>query len=516
MNPTRIGPFVLEDNLRPDGKGSVFRGFHTKQRRNAAVKVLSAPLAAASVSACQEFSQEGKTLVELRHPHIARCYGGALDQMQGYLVHELIEGESLAALLARRERLTWDSALEITSQVCAALEHAHSAGFVHGLLSPEKILITEPLGEVKVLDFRVDRHSNPFTSTAAPSDNPFAYLAPEQLGSQPTTTVKIDLFSLGAILFHAISGQLPHQASTREEMLELRRTLRPPRLSSLALDCPVWLDDIVAQLLEPEPTDRPYGAGAVSLAFREASKKVTQRTGAVEHAAGGFSPLRRSLDNEEAKRLLGVNEVEPKPERRPFRIAIPGLLENTLFLVGALVIILGLTVWGFWPLSEQQLFDRGQALMATEDISDWNRARSSYFEPLLARFPDTAHAEEVRRQVDRISMRQAFNRMKLNYRLTRDPRSEGEAFYRKGWLAEEQGEETEALLVFRQMLREIEETEDNRPFLLLAQDRIDELSKQLLARPPLPEKSTDQDALIAPDVEESSVPPEKKTSPETP
>jgi len=488
MSKNRIGPFVLEENLRPDGRSSVYRAFHTKQRKSAAVRVLSAPLAGASKSGQQEFSQEGERLVNLRHPHIARCYGGALDDMQGYLVHELIEGESLEALLSRRGKLSWDRALEIARDICDALDYAHAAGVAHGALAPDKVMFAEPLGDVKVLDFRVDRASNPFAMGAGSAPRNLGYSAPEQLDHQQPITFKADLFSLGCIVFQMITGQLPHQADTPEAMLAARSE-PPPRVSSIELDCPVWIDGIVAQLLQPDPEQRPFGPGAVSLAFRETAKKVEHGVGAVEHAAGGFSPLAKGMDREEAQRLLrGNEEEEPKPRLALPQFSLVQLLEKTWFLLVALVFIGALITWSLWPLSEEQLFSQGQALMETESVGDWRSAKEDYFEPLLKRYPDTTHRAEIEQQIARVDKKVAFNRMKLNLRFVNDPKTPGESMFREAWQAQNRGEKAEALIAFRKLVSEIDPIGADQPYVLLAHDHIsgleEALAKEATEQPP--------------------------------
>lgn len=148
MTRSRIGPLALESPLGERGS-NVFRAVHMQQRAQVVVRVFSVPLGLTPESK-QEFADQLESLKSLRHPGIVRCYGGGFDAKDAYLVYELAQGESLDKLLKRRERLPWESILDYGLQLCEALKYSHEAGWIHGRIRPDKIIVSEDGNKVKI------------------------------------------------------------------------------------------------------------------------------------------------------------------------------------------------------------------------------------------------------------------------------------------------------------------------------------------------------------------------------
>src|SRR6476469_6440928 len=159
MNESRIGPFSLEERLGSKDS-SVYRAIHLEQRRQFVLKTFSVPFGATEHSGA-EFVSEMLLLRRLSHPNIVRCFGGKIEDSVGYVVCELIDGESLSELLARRGRLPWEQAIEFAEAITSALQAAHDLELSHQDLSPDKVLIGRD-GKVKVTDIRRDRRNNPW------------------------------------------------------------------------------------------------------------------------------------------------------------------------------------------------------------------------------------------------------------------------------------------------------------------------------------------------------------------
>ena len=154
MNEMRVGPFSLEEKLGP-ADSTVHRAIHLEQRKQVALKIFNVPFGATE-HAGGEFFAEIATLKELKHPNAVRCFRGKIEGNVGYIVWELVDGETLAELLERRQRLPWDQALEYAQSIAAALQAAGEQGLTHQDLTPDKIIIAKD-GRVKVADFRKDR-----------------------------------------------------------------------------------------------------------------------------------------------------------------------------------------------------------------------------------------------------------------------------------------------------------------------------------------------------------------------
>ncbi len=106
-------------------QSSVYRAIHVQRRLPAAVKVFPIPFSVGE-DARKMFLRECEELKRLKHPCIARCFGGGFAERVAYLAFEFIDGESLESLLQRRERLPWEHVVEISQQICSALEYAHA------------------------------------------------------------------------------------------------------------------------------------------------------------------------------------------------------------------------------------------------------------------------------------------------------------------------------------------------------------------------------------------------------
>jgi hypothetical protein len=136
------------------------------------------------------------------------------------------------------------------------------------------------------------------------------------------------------------------------------------------------------------------------------------------------------------------------------------------------VLVIGLCTWAFWPASEEQLFAKAEALMATGDRTQWQTARDNYLEPLLKRFPDGKHAEQARTYLEQIELKTAQARMELNLRLGRRGKTEGERRYAEAWALEQDGELPDALAVYEELVEKVEPKGDDALYVKLAQQQI--------------------------------------------
>ena len=147
---THLGSYEILAPLGAGGMGEVYRATDTRLRREVAIKILPADVAA-DPERLARFQREAHLLASLNHPNIASIHGLEEAEGQPFLVLELVEGEDLQERL-KKSAPTLDEALEIATQIAAALEEAHEHGIVHHDLKPANVKLT-PDGKVKVLDF---------------------------------------------------------------------------------------------------------------------------------------------------------------------------------------------------------------------------------------------------------------------------------------------------------------------------------------------------------------------------
>lgn len=467
MEKSRLGPFALEERLDPDQSGSVFRAVHIQQRRSFALTRRPAPLLRNNQAAHQAWAEEFETLKALRHPHLVRCFGGGLDEMEVYLIHELVYGQSLRQLLDFRGRLPWEAVVEYALQICDGLEAAHQHGLVHGELAPDKVLVDEQ-DQVKLLGFRAQRMLD--ASYRLPRERPLdklTYTAPEQLLDLGPASPKADLYAVGCMLFEMLTGRPVFEAETAEQMVQCQVKETPPRVAALVLDCPVWLDVLIQQLLEKDPRKRPHAAATVILALRETKRKVAQGTGVAEHAVSGLSPLKSPADKQEVRKLLGQKKPRKKGSERP------PLQESSWFLAACLVLLIGAVgAWLWWPVSPSRMLQRAERLMETDDRYQWAKARKWYLDPLLEREPDGPLADRARIHIDTIEMDAAERRLRFHARLGMEPESEGERLFAEARQLEQTGDPLAALDKYVGLETLLDDSGPDRPFILLARQRI--------------------------------------------
>jgi len=270
----RIGPYRLIRLLGQGGMGEVWLAERADEAfsKQVAIKFIGTFLG--NSEAIAWFRRERQALATLEHPHIARLLdGGETEDGRPYLVMEYVDG---VAIDVYTNGLGLEKTLELFLQVCQAIEHAHRALIVHRDIKPANVLVTAD-GQCKLLDFGIAKEiesggsSDDHTKTQAFT---LHYASPEQMTGQPIT-VASDVYSLGALLYRLLSGQvLFSQATNVHSQVQAIETTSPEKpsralLSRLNLDeserkkrarkLQGDLDDIVLKCLRNEPGQR-YGS----------------------------------------------------------------------------------------------------------------------------------------------------------------------------------------------------------------------------------------------------------------
>ncbi len=467
MQRSRIGPFALEESLDGLAESNVLRGVHIERKVSMAIKlvpksVVNRPMGGST------FPADVKSLQQLHHPGIARCFGGAVDQGQPYLALELVQGESLWKRLDRRGRLPWEMVVDIIDSVCEALQYAHSKGLVHGRITPTRILLPEGEGEeAKLVGFDcawADRDE------ILGLRSPMAvahYVAPEVFrGKQSASMPPCDLFSLGVILYECLSGEVPWPAETPAELVEARRAAPAPRVSTKVLDCPVWLDVLISKLLAVKHSERLSSAEETHRSLVDAKQKVVSGMGTAQHAwSGKQGTLAIDTDRNELRRIH---------RRRTTRRDTSPFYERVWFLALCLTAVIGIGVWSLLPPSEDDLFAKAKPLMESEDAVDWKRAEESYLISLKERFPNTKYADQIKQFDGRFAMHRAEKRVVNNQRLGRPPQSESERQYGEAWRFEQIGDRLTAWQKYDALVSLFSKSEDaeDRAYVNLARRQI--------------------------------------------
>ena len=246
--------YRLEERIAGGGMGEVWRAKDLLLERDVAVKLLRESLAEDPVVA-ERFRREALLAAQLSHPNMAGVY----DYVQGGdrpgIVMEFVDGETLAAKLAREGRLSVEAAVRTASGMLFALRSAHDAGIVHRDVKPGNVMLASN-GDVKVTDFGVARAVSDHTLTETGMVIGTAhYLAPEQVAGGPATPVS-DLYSVGAVMYEMLTGNKPFEAETPIAVAMKRLTEDPRPVRSVRKDTPVAVAAVVDRALARDPAAR--------------------------------------------------------------------------------------------------------------------------------------------------------------------------------------------------------------------------------------------------------------------
>jgi eukaryotic-like serine/threonine-protein kinase len=267
----RLGPYEIRSTLGAGGMGEVYRARDTRLNRDVAIKVLRED-DAASVESRSRFEREARAIAALNHPNIVAVYDFGIEAGQQYIVSELVEGESLRALLMGKP-VPIRKLLDIATQVADGLAAAHAAGVVHRDLKPENVMLAKD-GRVKILDFGLARHDR----VASSSDDGRAptltfvpdgadsgsitkagavlgtarYMSPEQALGKPAG-YRSDQFSFGLVLYELVAGK---QAFLRPSTVETMAAIVREEPAPLDEKLPAPLRWIIDRCLQKEPEHR--------------------------------------------------------------------------------------------------------------------------------------------------------------------------------------------------------------------------------------------------------------------
>lgn len=258
--------------------GSVWRAVDLRMSRSVAIKRLHER----GVETLQAFEREMAALARLHHPNLVTVFDtGSTADGAGYLVMEFVRGETLARLLERNGRLPVERACRIAAQLARGLSAAHEEGVVHRDLKPSNIMLSDLYGEhdwVTIVDFGVARLVDATQRTASGSrfiGTP-QYASPEQARGN-AATASSDLYCLGVILYEMLAGQPPFRAETAMGQLFHHVHSVAAPLSKLEPAVPLWLDELVQQLLAKEASSRARSATEVLQRIERATSQTSQR-----------------------------------------------------------------------------------------------------------------------------------------------------------------------------------------------------------------------------------------------
>ncbi len=256
----RVGKYEIKRLLGKGATGSVYLAADPFAQREVAVKVMD-KLPADPEEARRQlrfFQNEASLAGKLRHPHIVSILDAGVDDLSGsepvrYLVMEVVEGTSLSPYCAPDALLEPSRVVEVVYKCCKALEFANQVGVVHRDIKPANILVRGDL-DIKVSDFGAAQLARGDVTQVAGVGSPY-YMSPEQIRGDEVDW-RTDMFSLGAVLYHLLTGRKPFAGATAFELMEAIIATHPPPPSALRSEAPRALDAVLARAMAKSREER--------------------------------------------------------------------------------------------------------------------------------------------------------------------------------------------------------------------------------------------------------------------
>ncbi|MEM8668826.1 MAG: serine/threonine-protein kinase [Planctomycetota bacterium] len=254
--PKSLGPYKILKTIGRGGMGTVYSAIDSSSGDKVAVKLIAQGVAD-DPRFRDRFKAEIISLARLEHPGIVKFLHSHIDE-EGQIFYsmEIVEGETLQALLRREKKIGWSLTIEFAIQVCSALKHAHDAGVIHRDLKPANLILTESK-KIKLIDFGIAKLFGDTQQTHAGSVLGTAdYMAPEQAGTN-NITPRTDLYALGNVMYAMLAGRPPFTGKNATEVIDALKRDRVTPIDLIEPQLPDELVELVHQLLEKDPSNRP-------------------------------------------------------------------------------------------------------------------------------------------------------------------------------------------------------------------------------------------------------------------
>jgi len=319
--PGRLGPFILFHALGKGEMGATYKALEKGLGRFVAVKVMRSSLVRDKKRA-DDFFAEARAVASLEHPNAVRLYSVGQEKGQPYIVMELIKGQAMDKAFSASEPMDEDRALAIAIGVARGLKAAEEIGLVHGDVKPANIMLDEN-DTPKLVDFGIAKFGGARGGEDGIIGTPY-YVAPEAVRKE-AVDCRGDMYSLGATLYHALTGSPPFPGTSMEEVLHARLERPAPNLLDARPEIHPKTAAVVARMLAADPGDRHATYAELLEDLQQAYFQVT------------------GLEMPELQAVVGRPEI---PVAAPVSASRAWLIGG---LVAAAVLVAGaVALWAIW------------------------------------------------------------------------------------------------------------------------------------------------------------------------
>jgi serine/threonine protein kinase len=344
MEPVVLnGRYQLLELVGSGGMAPVYRGLDMLLQRQVAVKVLREGFAS-DPAFLTRFQREARAAARLDHPNVVTVYDVGQDGIQHYIVMEYVDGQDLKTWIRRKGRLDVQETLDLITQICAGVGHAHRAGIIHCDIKPQNVLVTKD-GRAKVTDFGIARalSESGITESDTVWGSPL-YFSPEQAAGEPPAPSS-DVYSIGVTMYEMLAGSPPFQAEKPTALALMHMREEPPPLAIRNPHVPPQLEWIIRKTLSKEPSARYRNAEQLGRILEEYRRESEQLTG-YQPAVTPPPPSALALAHSSSSALLPADsgiKARARPSPVP-RTSLDGL--TWILGLVALIAVIGLVpVW---------------------------------------------------------------------------------------------------------------------------------------------------------------------------
>ncbi|QDU35982.1 Serine/threonine-protein kinase PknB [Maioricimonas rarisocia] len=337
----RLGGYRVLSVLGVGGMGIVFRAEDPKLKRKVALKAMK-PAVAASRSARDRFLREAAAAAAIEHDHIVTIYQVGEDRSIPFIAMRYLQGESLQTRIEREGHLSPLEVVRLGRQIASGLTAAHERDLIHRDIKPDNIWLQETTGRAKILDFGLARTTSDesgLTQSGMVLGTP-KYMAPEQAEGKPVDH-RCDLFSLGSVLYHLLSGKAPFRGGNVTAVLIAVAHRDPEPLASLCPDLPSDLIDLITRLLAKDRSARPATAAEVAETLAAIETQLTSSdasSGTTPATIADPSLVAGPQDEAVAPTIIAAADGAARPPRRRRPLTMWGSF-GAVLLAGMITIV---------------------------------------------------------------------------------------------------------------------------------------------------------------------------------
>jgi predicted ATPase/serine/threonine protein kinase len=341
LSGSHLGPYQIETLLGAGGMGEVYRAHDARLGRSVAIKILPAEFST-DQDRLRRFEREARSASALNHPNIVTIYDLGRDGATHYIAMELIEGQTLRALLLAG-RLPVRKVLEIAAQVAEGLAKAHEADLAHRDLKPENLMVSQD-GFIKILDFGLAKHISPnveLSATRPTSElqtrpggilGTVQYMSPEQARGD-RLDFRSDQFSFGLVLYEMVSGKRAFKRNTAAETMTaiLREQTEPVAVQNP--DVPAPLCWAIERCLEKDPDKRYVSTRDLARELAAIRDRFSEKSARPIESRPSNIPVQRTPFVGQQKEVAAARELLLRPDVRLLTVTGPGGIGKTRLAV---------------------------------------------------------------------------------------------------------------------------------------------------------------------------------------